>query len=288
MSMISVLKTGEDFDTDPKKAEELVRKLLLPFGGAEFFFCPGERVVFLADAALPADNETGANFDIRLLWALTHAALAQGMMEVTVCLKPAEGFSWEQIKANTSYGKLAALDGVKIVPLDTAAATDHATDTALAREKMRIYDTLYAADVIISLAKFKVADDRLFGGALANMAYAADMDEHLPDEQVRQRALVDIYSTVSPDLVIVDCIKGQGGFQNNKASCVMAGSDVVALDTVLCAMADLPLAANEGLMLASQYGMGVSNPAEITIVGDDLREIMADTAADRERAKRLN
>ena len=108
------------------------------------------------------------------------------------------------------------------------------------------------------------------------------------DEQMRQRTLVDIYSAVSPDLVIVDCIKGQGGFQNNKASCVMAGSDVVALDTVLCAMADLPLAANEGLMLASQYGMGVSNPAEITIVGDDLREIMADSPMGEAPAHKLH
>ena len=42
MSMISLLKT--DMMDGAKNAEQLIRHLLLPFGGGEFFFCPGEKV----------------------------------------------------------------------------------------------------------------------------------------------------------------------------------------------------------------------------------------------------
>ena len=272
MSMISLLKT--DMMDGAKNAEQLIRHLLLPFGGGEFFFCPGEKVVFLADVTLPADNETGANFDIRLLWALLHLAKEQGIKELTVCIKPENGFTIEQILKNTSYGKLAELPGIRIVDLSQATVTPHPTDSRLVLEYADIYDELNSADVIISLAKFKTAENRLFGGALANAAYAADFPQDLSFE-LKQRALVDVYSIVSPDLTIVDCIKGQSGFQNNISSCVMAGSDAVALDTVLCAMADLDINNEESLVLASQYGMGISNPADIAMFGDDLREIMA-------------
>ena len=289
MSIVSLLKTDADFGTDPKKAEDLVKRLLMAHGGSDFFFCPGEKAAFLVDASLPADNESGANFDIRLAWALTHIAIEQGMTDISICLKPEEGFTFRQIIKTTSYGKLAELPGVKLVSLAEAEATPRRTDTGLVLEQAEIYDVLNSADVVISLAKFKTAEGRLFGGALANTVNAARITGDL-DYQMKQRALIDIYSTITPDLVIVDCIKGESVFQNNRISCVLAGSDGVALDTVLSAMSGVNMAGNEGLMLATQYGLGISNPSDIAMCGDDMREIMADEAPApaSDKAKKLN
>jgi uncharacterized protein (DUF362 family) len=276
MPMISLLKADTVLSSSPKGADLLIRRLLLPLGGGEFYFCPGEKLTLLADVSLPADNETGANFDIRLAWALINMAKDEGIRDISLCLRPEEGFDLETVLAKTSYGKLAAIKGVKIIGLDTAPSTPRHTDTALVYEEAEIYDVLATTDIIISLAKFKTADARLFGGAMANINYAARQKGSLSFE-LKQRALVDIYSILAPDLTIIDCLRGQSGFQNNRTDCLLAGSDAVALDTVLCAIADIGMDPQtaEAFVLASQYGLGVSNPADIAMFGDDLRDIMA-------------
>ena len=274
MPMISLLKADKKLSSSAKAADLLMRRLLLPLGGGEFYFAPGERLAIIADVSLPADNETGANFDIRLTWALINIARDAGVADITVCLRPEAGFDLDTVLERTSYGKLSGIDGVKVLGLTESQTTPHRTDTRLVLEDAEVYDVLSTADVIVSLAKFKTAENQLFGSALANIAYAAKLDDSL-NFAMKQRALVDIYSIVAPDLTIVDCLIGQSGFQNNQVDCIIAGSDAVALDTVLCAIAGIDAKTVESLVLAAQYGEGVNNPGDIDMFGDDLRDIIA-------------
>ncbi len=274
MPMISLLKADKKLSSSAKAADLLMRRLLLPLGGGEFYFAPGERLAIIADVSLPADNETGANFDIRLTWALINIARDAGVADITVCLRPEAGFDLDTVLERTSYGKLSGIDGVKVLGLTESQTTPHRTDTRLVLEDAEVYDVLSTADVIVSLAKFKTAENQLFGSALANIAYAAKLDDSL-NFAMKQRALVDIYSIVAPDLTIVDCLIGQSGFQNNQVDCIIAGSDAVALDTVLCAIAGIDAKTVESLVLAAQYGEGVNNPGDIAMFGDDLRDIIA-------------
>ena len=274
MPMISLLKADKKLSSSAKAADLLMRRLLLPLGGGEFYFAPGERLAIIADVSLPADNETGANFDIRLTWALINIARDAGVADITVCLRPEAGFDLDTVLERTSYGKLSGIDGVKVLGLTESQTTPHRTDTRLVLEDAEVYDVLSTADVIVSLAKFKTAENQLFGSALANIAYAAKLDDSL-NFAMKQRALVDIYSIVAPDLTIVDCLIGQSGFQNNQVDCIIAGSDAVALDTVLCAIAGIDAKTVESLVLAAQYGEGVNNPGDIAMFGDELRDIIA-------------
>ena len=274
MPMISLLKADKKLSSSAKAADLLMRRLLLPLGGGEFYFAPGDRLAIIADVSLPADNETGANFDIRLTWALINIARDAGVADITVCLRPEAGFDLDTVLERTSYGKLSGIDGVKVLGLTESQTTPHRTDTRLVLEDAEVYDVLSTADVIVSLAKFKTAENQLFGSALANIAYAAKLDDSL-NFAMKQRALVDIYSIVAPDLTIVDCLIGQSGFQNNQVDCIIAGSDAVALDTVLCAFAGIDAKTVESLVLAAQYGEGVNNPGDIAMFGDDLRDIIA-------------
>lgn len=281
MPIISLLKADGELATSAKAADLLMRRLLLPLGGPAFYFCPGEKLTLFADVSLPADNELGANFDIRLLWALINIAREEGVSDITVCIRPEESFDLQTVLDKTSYGKLVGIEGVKVVGVSAANTTYRKSDSALVLEDVAVYNEISTADIIISLAKFKTAEDKLFGSALANMSYAAEMDDSLSFE-MKQRALVDVYSIVAPDLTIIDCLIGQSGFQNNRKDCVLAGSDAVALDTVLSAIADIDAKTIESLLLATQYGYGISNPADITMCGDDLRGIMAGFADEDE------
>ena len=51
--------------------------------------------------------------------------------------------------------------------------------------------------------------------------------------QEQERELVDIYSVVTPDLFIVDALKGEKGFQPHAQDCLLGAVDAVALDAVL-------------------------------------------------------
>ncbi len=279
MPIISLLKADEQLSSSAKAADLLIRRLLLPLGGPTFYFCPGEKLALLADVTLPADNELGANFDIRLLWALVNIARKEGVTDISVCIRPEGNFDLPTILDKTSYGKLMGIEGVKVVGLSDERTTARQTDSRLVLESAEVYSELAAADIIISLAKFKTAENKLFGSALANMAYAATADPAMSFE-IKQRSLVDIYSIITPDLTIVDCLVGQSGFQSNRVDCVLAGSDAVALDTVLCAIADIDMSEVEPLVLATQYGYGISNPADISMFGDDLRDIMSGAGQD--------
>ena len=69
MSVISLLATDADVKQQPRDTGLLLRKLFLPFGGSDAYFGSG-RTVFLLDLLLPADNDSGVNFDLRLAYAL--------------------------------------------------------------------------------------------------------------------------------------------------------------------------------------------------------------------------
>lgn len=286
MPMISLLKTEKDIASSAKGAEMLIRRLLLPFGGGEFFFCPGEKAALIVDASLPAENDTGANFDIRLLWAVIHIAQEEGVEELSICFRPEAGFDAATVLARSGYDKLADIPGIKLVDLSCEPVSPKTTDTGLVLEKADIYQVFAKADVVISLAKFKTAEGMLFGGALANAALTADISEDM-ELQMKQRAAADVYSIMAPDLTIADCIIGTGGFQNNNISCVVAGSDGVAVDTVLCAMGNVDPRSHETLVITSQYGMGVSDPADITMFGDDMGEIMAGGKNDKKSTESM-
>ena len=84
MPIVSLLKTENMHPSTPKAANLLLRCLLLPLGGGEFYFCTGEKLAIIADVTLPAAHETGANFDLRLAVALINIARDEGVSDITL------------------------------------------------------------------------------------------------------------------------------------------------------------------------------------------------------------
>ena len=72
MSIITLLRAEHQIRHDEKEARLLLRRLLLAFGGAEFFFRPEEKPLLLLDLTLPAANGSGVNFDARWLTLSTN------------------------------------------------------------------------------------------------------------------------------------------------------------------------------------------------------------------------
>ena len=272
MSIISLLVT-EEKDKQPQALNQHLRQLLLPFGGCEDYF-DGGPVIFLLDLLLPADNETGVNFDLRLAYALAELARSCGSPKISFAVRVEEGFQMEQVLAASGYDQLHQLEQVDFLDLSRAETTSMPTDTALALDEARIYRPLPEAGLIISLAKLRAAEDNLFGGAMNNLALCSPDVAGLEAEQ-RNRALVDIYSIMAPDLTVVDGWRGDSGFQQHRGDFLLAAADAAAADAVLAALSGIDLDQLEQVQLSAQYGLGEGDPGNIHLCGDDISDLIS-------------
>lgn len=273
MAIISLMRAGGEVREKPSEAGKLLRRLLLPFGGGDFFFTPAETPLFILDLTLPADNNTGANFDIRLAYAVAAIARDHGTPRVVFGVRTEAGFNFEDVLEKSGYAKLRDLAGVEFLDLREAPLVERDSDIGLTLDDIKVYQPAATADIIISLAKFKAGEGHLFGGALNNVGLISAISDDFGYQQ-RQRALVDVFSVIAPDLTIVDGLKGSSGFQPQDQDFVLAAIDAVACDAVLAAMADIPPEEIDYLQLAAQYGLGVGEPNDIRLYGDDMGEIM--------------
>ena len=169
MSMITLLQADPKLRTDPQYASQLLDKLLLAFGGSPFFFSNEEKVAFLLDLTLPTDSEQGVNFDIRLAYALVTLVRKHKAGAVEFFYQPAPGFTGEQILEKSGYQALAELNDVRLTDLTGCPTVSRRSMTGLTGDQVEIYAPLAQADVVISLAKYKAAQGKLFGSALRSL-----------------------------------------------------------------------------------------------------------------------
>ena len=248
-------------------------QLLQPLGGEAFFFTPGERVVILADWGFPAAAGLGINVDPRLLGGLAQVAYAQQVAEVAVALRVAPGFVFDQVLALSGYDTLLE-QGVRLIDLAQAPVICRTLKSGLTGETVTLARQLVQADLLINCAKFKAAEGVLFGSAMENLAHVLPPEQASLAADMRPRALVDVAAALLPDLHIIDACKGEAGYQPQYADALLAGSDVLAIDSALAALGGLSAQQVEALRLAAQYGLGQVEPGATMVYGDDLLYIM--------------
>lgn len=271
MSMITLLQAEERLRTEPKYASQLLEKLLLAFGGSKFFFDTDEKVAFLLDLSLPAENDRGVNFDIRLTYSLVSVYRRYRSDQLQFFFRPAAGFTAEQTLEMSGYKALSTLDNVVLTDLSECQTRSRRCGPCLTGESIDIYAPLVQADVLISLVKYKADQGQLFGSALHSLASCSPVEA---ENEFRNRSLVDLYSVITPDLFIIDGLIGSGGFQPQAKDCLLAAADAVAADAVLAALAKIPAQQVDSLCLAAQYGLGIGDPSGIALYGDDMSQLM--------------
>ena len=177
--------------------------------------------------------------------------------------RAAAGFDFSQCWQQAGYEVLENC-GAAVLDLQQAPRAPRLSRLALTSREFMLPQMLLQADCLINMSKFRVAEGRLFGSALKNLAALAD----LPPTEEFPRALVDLYSIIMPDLHIIDALPGRRGWQPQAQGALLAASDGPALDLTLAALAALPGNRIEEIALAAQYGLGSTNAADISLVGD--------------------
>lgn len=270
MSMITLLQTEQRLREEPKYCSEQMEKLLLAFGGSDFFFNTDENLAFLLDLQLPAENDRGVNFDIRLAYSLVSIYRRYHNDQIRFYYRPVPGFTATQVLEGSGYKALAALENVQLIDLNTCPVLERRCGPCLTGESIPVYAPLAQADVVISLLKYKADQGQLFGSALGSLAVCGPEQAACPED----RRLVDLYSVITPDLFLIDGLRGNGGFQPQPKDCLLAAADGVAADSVLAALASIPASQINALCLAAQYGLGNADPGSIAMYGDDPSQLL--------------
>jgi len=154
------------------------------------------------------------------------------------------------------------------------------------RGKFPLSSWLDECDYLVSIPKFKTHELTILTGAIKNLfglvsgPYKTALHKKYWDSKAFSSVLVDIYAEAKPALTLVDAItamEGDGpasGGKLRQVNAVLAGSDAVAVDSILAAIMGLApqdILSNKEAQLRK---MGVADLDSISVLGDSLEDIV--------------
>jgi uncharacterized protein (DUF362 family)/Pyruvate/2-oxoacid:ferredoxin oxidoreductase delta subunit len=153
------------------------------------------------------------------------------------------------------------------------------------RKKFPLTTWLDDCDYLVSVPKFKTHDLTLLTGAIKNLfglvcgTYKTELHKNYFTIEDFAAILVDIYEEARPALTVVDGIiamEGDGPAASGilrQAGVLIAGSDGVAVDSVLALLMGLSPLDVPTTRSAARRGLGVADDAAIRILGEKLKDV---------------
>lgn len=191
----------------------------------------------------------------------------------------ASGNQYDTEAVFENLGLREALKDVKILDLDQDEIVNVKIKGAKVLKEVGIAKTVLQADFIIGVPLLKTHMTTGVTIGMKNMMGVLPQREKWKMHMSGlHQALVDLNRLVKPNLVIVDGIVGMEGLGPTigkpvQMNLILAGNDVVAVDTVGSAMMGFALQEVEHLVLAGKDNLGVNNLDEIEIRGEKIEDV---------------
>ena len=272
--------TYRDEDVDAALA-----RALDALGGWSAVIRPGARVLLKPNliAAAPPDEH-----------ATTHPALVAGVVRAVLACggRPSIGDdpAFGSVRGIANACGLADVARRYHVPLvELAAPRQLSTTTRLTPRGLVIDRTAAETDVLINLPKLKAHNQLLFTCAVKNL-YGCVPGKRKVWRHVRARhdlarfadMLIANARALAPKLSVVDgviAMEGRGPRRGTpkRLGVIVAGTDCVAVDRIVCELIGCDPARSAILQAAQRAGFGETDATRITLVGDLLAELRAPT-----------
>lgn len=151
-------------------------------------------------------------------------------------------------------------------------------------EKVYLSNTALDADVIINLPKLKTHSLVVFTGGIKNMygTIPVGFRRRFHGEYVKSedfsRMLTDVFSTIRPQLTIMDGIiamegEGPAGGSLRRLGVILTGRDTVALDAVATKIVGMNPVDIHTTRNASERRLGVGELESIEVVGESIKSV---------------
>ena len=274
-AQVSVIKCDS---YEPKAVGQAVRNTVNFLGGLTAFIKPGSSVLVKPNLLMSKGPECAITTHPEVVRAVIQM-LKEINCKVTVGDGPA---AWAKYAENvdevyniTGMKKVCQEEEVWLVILDKRRM----------RAKFPLTVLLDECDYLISLPKFKTHELTLLTGAIKNLfglvsgTYKMELHKNYFEAQEFSNILVDIYQEAKPALTIIDGIlamEGEGPGTSGKArqlNLLLAGSDCVALDTVMAKIMGITNQEVLSTKEAALRGLGEAQINRIEIKGENIDKL---------------
>lgn len=284
MVKVSVVRC-EDYT--PSSVLKAVKESVDLLGGMEQFVSPGQRVLVKPNLLAAHRPEAAVTTHPSVVEAVIGLATAAGghcTVGDSPCITGETPSGFERVLETTGIWDAADRTGASLVRFDGGGSEREICSGAVLR-RIPLADAVGNADVLINVPKLKTHQLTLLTGAVKNLFGCVPgrrkLELHLQAGDNRElfaQFLVDILKAVRPALSIMDGIVGMDGQgpssgRRRKFGMILASTDPVALDAVVCMAAGLNPMSVPTLRLAQEQGGGTADLSAIEVVGTDLEDL---------------
>ena len=272
MRKVSIVKVKSDLEDDVGK--------LLQLSGAESLIAPGDNVLLKPNLHAIQQYTTGGTTNPHVVAAVVRWAYKQGAKEVIVGDSPFFGFSEpERCFTDTGMGEAVEKAGAKWVTFGKHSFRIFRNASRSLPAEIGISEFVFNCDKMINTAAMKTHLNCLVTLGMKNLkGCLRSKDKAAFHNTDINRAIVALNKLVKPDLTIVDGtigMEGMGPAAGTPVNCslLMAGKDVVAVDSVASSLMGIDPEEVMTIKLGHQAGLGEMDIGKIEVVGERLDEV---------------
>jgi uncharacterized protein (DUF362 family) len=275
-SKVSIVKTNPK--PDYAAIRKAVEKALELIGGVDDLIKPGKKVLLNPSwVAPPTEAEKGCITQAEVTQAIADIVREKGARAI-IAESSAVGVDCQKVIDNSGY-RLLREKGYEIVDLKKTETVMMKVPNSVVFPEIESHRIVQEADVIISIPKMKTHDQTEITCSIKKLkGLLSDKYKRLMHQEGLFEGVVDLLSTVKPQLAIVDGIYCQEGLgpvfgKPVEMDLIMAGRDLVAVDAI-CGVV-MGFAPEEVLLTqtAAKRGMGTAKLGEIEVLGEPVKKV---------------
>lgn len=269
---------------EPEVVAEALGAALEPLGGMAAFVKPGQKVFLKVNLLLAAAPEAAITTHPAVVEAVIRAVQAAGAEPYFGDLPG--GFhvgNTRRLHEKCGMTGVAERTGAGLVCLEQHGFRDRPITDGKKLDLIHTPKFLDGMDVLINLPKLKTHMQSQYTGAVKNMfGFLTTRDRTnahtFSGASAFSSVLVDIYSSIKPDLNIMDAVVGMEGTGPSQGKPVqlgwmLASPDAVALDTAAAAAAGFKPGEILSISFAGKRGLGTANLDEIKVHGLSINKV---------------
>jgi uncharacterized protein (DUF362 family)/ferredoxin len=266
---VSIVRVHDSIESAVQKAVDLI-------GGLSSIISEGQVVLIKPNFIREEPSIMGTTTNIEVVKAVIKLVNEAKAFPI---VGEASGNQYDTEEIYENLGIRELLGDTNVLDLDRDDIVNVKIDGAKALKEVGIAKTVLDADVIISVPLLKTHMTTNITVGMKNMMGVLPQREKWKMHMSGlHQALVDLNRLAKPNLVIVDGLVGMEGLGPTigypvQMNLILAGTDVVAVDTVCGAVMGFKLQEVEHLILAGNDGLGVNNLDEIDIYGEKIESV---------------